>query len=166
MAKDVKKIMESVTFKKIETKQQQGVLDLETMQDAKITVLQVKFVAPDYDAAKFGTPDEYQQALFAAASELVSPIQNRTAALLKFAQSELYTASKVEALKGGNYLTQDLSRAIVDIMRANVAFADLTAKEAIDKWKEGYKNGKPAAAKYLKLAQEQLEMAQSEDADL
>lgn len=119
-------------------KQSQKVLDLSTGdEDATISVLQTKYFAPAYDA-KYGTEAEFEEALFLAAAELIQPKSKQIEALLYRATQDSYQAGKIAAMATGNYLTSDLKAKIVQVMRGNQAFVDLSAKECYERWKSGY----------------------------
>lgn len=136
-------------------KQKQKVLDLETGDDsAEIELVYSKYVSPEYDSAKFSplTEDEFNAVLLEKAGELISPISNQISAFLAKAQSDGYQAAKQTALSKGNYLTADLKAKIVQVMRGNQAFVELTAADCYKRWRDGYTAKKPGAFKVLETA--------------
>lgn len=150
---DKKVNMETVEIKAIALKQKQSVLDLETGNDVDIEVVYNRYVVPDYDE-KYGTPEEFTKKLLSEASKMVTPAEAKITALVNYASSQSYQEGKKAALNGGKYLTQDLRSKIVQIMRANSAFADLSAKDCFDRWKSGYLAKKAGAVRILAMATE------------
>lgn len=135
-------------------KQVQKVMDLSTgNEDTTINVDYSKLTIPDYDSEEYGgTIEEFYAALAKSAEELVSPVQKRIDALLKFATAENYQNAKTSALATGNFLTSDLKGRIVQVMRGNQAFVELSAKECFERWKIGFMAKKAGAIKVLDLA--------------
>lgn len=148
-------LKKAVEITKQELKQVQKVMDLETgNEDATITIVQTKFVAPAYSEEVYGGTEElFNAELFKAATALIQPISKQVDAMLYRATQDSYQSGKDAALKGGNFLTQDLRGKIVQVMRGSQAFADLSAKDALDYWKKGYMDKKPGAVKVLQTAQ-------------
>lgn len=134
--------------------QTQKVMDLANgNEDASIEIKQKKFAAPAYDAEIYGgTEDEFNEALLTAASEIVSPAASRITALLSFATSQSYQAAKTEALSKGEYLTSDLRARIVQVMRGNKDFVDVSASDCFKRWKAGFAAKKTGAVKILDMA--------------
>lgn len=129
---------ETPSIKVTEVTQSQKVLDLATGdEEAIIKVKQNKYEVPAYDS-KFGTTQEFETALFTAAAELIQPKSKQIEALLYRATQDSYQAGKIAAMATGNYLTSDLKAKIVQVMRGNQAFVDLSAKECYERWKSGY----------------------------
>jgi hypothetical protein len=143
-----------VSIKATVTKQQQKVMDLESgKEDATIEVSMTKYTAPEYDATTFdGTEAEFNEAVITAASELIQPPAARLAAFLNYATSASYQAGKAAALATGNFLTSDLKARIVQVMRGNQAFVDMSAKDCFERWKTGYLAKKTGALKILDVA--------------
>lgn len=135
-------------------KQVQKVMDLATgSEDATITVVCKRYAAPVYDEKEYGgTEAEFEAALFKAATELVQPVSKQIESFLYRATQDSYQAGKTEALAAGNFLTSDLKGRIVQVMRGNQAFVDLTAKECFERWKAGYAAKKAGATKVLETA--------------
>jgi len=144
----------SLELKVTELTPTQSVLNLDTNEDAKITVSSKKYELPKYDKAIHGSESEFLAAAKAAVLKLVQPESAVVDALLKYATSESYQAGKQAALANGNYLTSDLRSKIVQIMRGNNKFADYSASECFSTWLSGYKEKKPGAIKILTMAQD------------
>lgn len=132
----------------------QKVMDLATgNEDATVTINQQKYSAPEYDAEVYGgTVEEFNDAVYAAALEVVSPVTKRTDALLYRATQESYQSGKAAALSGGNFLTQDLKTRIVQVLRGNQAYADAKASDAFLAWKTAFMAKKAGAIKVLDIA--------------
>lgn len=149
-AEPVRKIAE---FKITKLKLGQTVVDLETGADADIDIESVRYEIPKYDQAIWGTVEEFDDALFKAATKLIGSKRGIVEAIVARATSMSYQNGKAAALSAGNYLTQELRGKIVNIMRMNQQFADLKASECYAKWLGAYKAGKPAALNFLTMAQ-------------
>lgn len=136
-------------------KQQQKVMDLESgKEDATIDVVMTKYIAPDYDSAKFAplSEQEFEESLFETARSLVQPVAAQIQAFLIKATSDSYQAGKATALAGGDYVTSELKAKIVQVMRGNQNFVDISAKDCFERWKAGYLAKKPGATKVLDTA--------------
>ncbi len=123
-----------------ELKQKQNVLNLDNLEDSEIEVVTKKYIVP-----KGMSVDEAMEAIFS----IVTPKEKQLQALLKFAESESYQASKAAAMSGGNYLTPQLRTKIVNTLSNIDAFAEMSAKDIFGRWLTGYKEGKPSAKKLL-----------------
>lgn len=137
------------------TKQQQKVMDLETgKEDATIEVVMTKYIAPEYDATKFSplTASEFESVLAERSAELIQPVSAQIAAFLNAATSASYQAGKTAALATGNYLTAELKARIIQVMRGNQAFVELSAKDCFERWKAGFMAKKTGAFKVLETA--------------
>lgn len=132
----------------------QSVLNLETNEEEKIVVSSVRYELPKYDSVVHGSPEEFLNSAMAAAQLLVNPVEKQVDALLYRATQDSYQSGKLAALSAGKYLTQDLRTNIVQIMRGNNAYADMSASDCFVKWKSGYKEQKPGAIKVLTMAQD------------
>lgn len=132
----------------------QNVLNLETNEEEKIVVSSNRYELPKYDDKIHGTKDEYWTAAMVAAQALVNPAEKQIDALLYRATQDSYQAGKATALSAGKFLTQDLKTNIVQIMRGNNAYADMSASDCFAKWKAGYKEQKAGAVKILTMAQD------------
>jgi hypothetical protein len=143
-----------VVLKATTTAQQQKVMDLESgREDATIEVKMTKYTAPEYDSAKYDlTEEEFNAAVMEKAAELIQPASARLAAFLNYATSASYQAGKAAALATGNYLSSDLKARIVQVMRGNQSFVDLSAKDCFERWKAGYLAKKAGALKILDVA--------------
>lgn len=136
-------------------KQQQKVMDLKSgKEDATIDVVMTKYIAPEYDAKKFEplSESEFEESLFEAARSLIEPVADQIQAFLIKATSDSYQAGKAAALAGGDYVTSDLKAKIVQVMRGNQNFTDISAKDCFERWKAGYLAKKPGATKVLDTA--------------
>lgn len=142
-------------IKVVAISQAQKVMDLDSgSEDAQITVKQNRYFAPTYDEKEFGgTEAEFQSAVLEAAKELVNPVEKQIDALLYRATQDSYQSGKAAALAGGNYLSSDLKGKIVQVMRGNQAFVDVSASDCFAKWKAGYMAKKPGAFNILTTAQ-------------
>lgn len=132
-------------------KPKQKVLNLADGAEAEIEVISKKYEAPAY-SEKYGTVEQFEKALFHEAAKLVQPVGKQIDAFLKMATAESYQAGKAEALAKGDYLTSELRGKIVQVMRGNQAFVDLSAKDCFDRWMAGYLAKKPGAYKVLDTA--------------
>lgn len=146
--------VKALVLKVTELKPKQKVLNLETNEDAEIEVVSQRFELPKYDEKIHGTKQTFVHAAMLAATALVQPVEQQIDALLYRATQNSYQAGKTAALAGGNYLTADLRSNIVQIMRGNNAYADMSATDCFNKWKAGYKEQKPGAIKVLTMAQD------------
>lgn len=149
-------------FKQV-TKQKQTVLNLETGVDDEIEVLQCKFVVPDYNEKIHGNLEDYNSTVFEAAKSLVQPAAEQANALIRYAESKVYSDSKKSALAGGNFMTQDLKTQLIKMLRMRPAFAENTAKEIFDRWSAGFAAKNPNAVKYLADARTIMSAAGAED---
>lgn len=140
--------MLNIVITKLE--QSPKVLDLTTGAETTVKISQDKY---SFATIPEGVDEEtfYKDALSEAAS-LVGSAKDQAVALLAYATSQSYQDGKVKAMASGNYLTSGLKAQIVQVMRGNQAFVDLSAKECFDRWTAGYIAKKPGAAKVLETA--------------
>jgi hypothetical protein len=132
--------------------QTQKVTDLATgVDDFPIELKYEKYTLPSYDP-KFGTENQFLAGLFTAVQNLVADKTTQLEALLYRATQDSYQNGKAAALSTGEYLTSELKAKIVQVMKSNQAFMELTAKECVDKWKAGFIAKKPGALKILDTA--------------
>lgn len=135
--------------------QTQKVMNLDNGdEDATIKLAMTRYSFKPYDPKDetHGTPEQYYGVLFTAAAELIQPVEKQIDALLYRATQDSYQAGKTAALATGNFLSSDLKAKIVQVMRGNQAFAEMSAKECFDYWKDGFSAKKPGAVKVLDTA--------------
>jgi hypothetical protein len=124
-------------------KQTQKCLNLDTQEDADITVVTKKYGVPL--GMEPSTALKLASGLFANQQALI-------AALLKRAEQISYQESKDAALASGNFLSSQLKSKIVGIMSSSDSFAEVSAKECFARWLAGYKDGKKSAVTLLERA--------------
>lgn len=148
-------LLKAVSITSTILKQTQKWLNLETgVDDESVEITQTKYAAPTYSEKEYGGTEElFKQELLSAAQLLIQPIDRQIDALLYRATQDSYQAGKEVAMSKGNFLTPDLRGKIVQVMRGSQAFADMSAKEALEYWKAGYMAKKPGALKVLQTAQ-------------
>lgn len=151
---EVGKLLKAVEIVVSDVSQTIKVMDLKTgNEEFGLVVKQSKFAAPVYSVEEYGgTPELFEEALFAAACQLVSPRPKQIDALLYRATQESYQSGKSAALATGEFCTQDLKQKIVQVMRGNAHYVENSASECFSKWKAGFAAKKPGALKILDLA--------------
>jgi hypothetical protein len=123
-----------------EVKLKQNVLNLENGEEVEVEFLQKRYTA-----------DKANGVTLEAARQIVGSVENQIKAFLDFATSRSYQDSRNAALAKGTFLTAELRSKIVVFMRAQANFADLSAKDAFNRWKDGFLAGKAGAKKILDL---------------
>jgi hypothetical protein len=154
MANEEKKVTAEIPVILVsEMRPKQAVTDLVSGKDTNIEVAYSKFSVPVFDAAKHGDDEEkFWGHLFVAARKLVTPVSVQVEALLYRATQDSYQAGKTKALATGDFLTSELRAKIVAVMRGYASYADLSAKDAYERWTDGFRAAKPGALKILVTA--------------
>jgi len=156
--KETEKMAKTVDLKITNLSPKQKVMNLDTNEETEITVTSQRFEAPDYDEALYASTEEFETDLLHTVMALVTPKAKQIEAFLKYATSESYQSGKSAALATGNFMSSELRGRLVQIMRGNNAFAEMSASDAYKYWLNGYKEKKPGALKLLKTAQDSADI--------
>lgn len=134
-------------------KPKQKVLNTDTGETVDIEIVQTKYTAPSYNEKEYGgTPELFEAAVYEAARSLMPNKAAELQAFLTAATSASYQSGKLAAMAAGPYLGPDLKAKIVQVMKGNQAFADITASECFDRWLAGFKAKKSGAFDVLTKA--------------
>lgn len=85
-----------------------------------------------------GDRAEYLRRGLHEAMKMVQPIDAQIKALCTYASKEQYDAEKAKALSGGNYVTQDFRKDVVDFLRTKEAYKEMSATDVFDLWVAGF----------------------------